>query len=64
MGPVENSASPGDVPDRRGLLARLRDPQARDATLPAEADLYLRHNPADEAVKRARELLPELDDSE
>jgi hypothetical protein len=64
VGSVENSASPRDVPDRRGLLARLRDPQPRDATLPAEADLYLRHNPADEEVKRARELLPELDESE
>ncbi len=53
-----------DLPDRRGLLARLRDPQPRDTTLPAEADLYLRHNPGDEEVKRARERLPELDESE
>jgi hypothetical protein len=52
------------LPDRRGLLARLRDPQPRDTTLPAEADLYLRHNPGDEEVKRARERLPELDESE
>ena len=64
MGSLEDSASPMDVPDRRGLLARLRDPQSRDTTLPAEADLYLRHNPADEEVKRAREQLPELDESE
>ncbi len=64
MGSLEDSASPREVPDRRGLLARLRDPQPRDTTLPAEADLYLRHNPADEEVKRAREQLPELDESE
>ena len=61
---MEKSPSRGDVPDRRGLLPRRRDPQPRDAPLPAEADLYLRHNPADEEVKRARELLPELDESE
>jgi hypothetical protein len=53
-----------DLPDRRGLLTRLRDPQPRDTTLPAEAGLYLRHNPGDEEVKRARERLPELDESE
>ena len=52
------------VPDRRGLLARLRDPQPRDTTLPAEADLYLRRNPDDEEVREARERLPSLDESE
>jgi hypothetical protein len=53
-----------DIPDRRGLLARLKDPQPWDSTLLAEADLYMRHNPGDEELKRARERLPELDDSE
>jgi hypothetical protein len=53
-----------DIPDRRRLLARLRDPQPRDTTLPAEADLYLRRNPDDEEVKQARERLPALDESE
>ena len=55
---------PKEIPDRQGLLARLRDPQPRDATLPVEADLYLRHNPEDEEVKEARERLPSLDESE
>ena len=50
--------------DRHGLLARLRDPQPRDTTLPAEADLYLRRNPDDEEVREARERLPSLDESE
>jgi hypothetical protein len=61
---AEGTGGSRDLPDRRGLLARLRDPQPRDTTLPAEADLYLRHNPGDEEVKRARERLPELDESE
>ena len=60
----EDAGGPRDIPDRRELLTRLRDPQPRDTTLPAEADLYLRHNPGDEEVKRARERLPELDESE
>ena len=51
-------------PDRRELLARLRDPRPEDATLPAEADSYLRLNPDDAEVKEARERLPELDQSE
>ena len=52
------------IPDRQQLLARLRDPQPRDTTLPAEADLYLRRNPDDEEVREARERLPSLDESE
>ena len=52
------------LPDRQGLLARLRDPQPEDATLPAEADKYLRLNPDDAEVREARERLPELDQSE
>ena len=52
------------IPDRQQLLARLRDPQSRDTTLPAEADLYLRRNPDDEEVREARERLPSLDESE
>ena len=51
-------------PDRRELLSRLRDPQPEDATLPAEADRYLRLNPDDAEVREARERLPELDQSE
>jgi hypothetical protein len=46
------------------LLARLKDPQPWDSTLLAEADLYMRHNPGDEGVKRPRERLRELDESE
>ena len=61
---VEGAGGPKEIPDRQVLLARLRDPQPRDATLPAEADLYLRHNPEDEEVKEARERLPSLDESE
>ena len=53
-----------NVSERRRLLARLRDPQPRDTTLPAEADLYLRRNPDDEEVRQARERLPALDESE
>ncbi len=64
MRSVGGTGGSRDLPDRRELLARLRDPQPRDTTLPAEADLYLRHNPGDEEVKRARERLPELDESE
>ncbi len=51
-------------PERRELLSRLRDPQPEDATLPAEADGYLRLNPDDAEVREARERLPELDQSE
>jgi hypothetical protein len=50
--------------DRQELLARLRDPKPEDATLPAEADGYLRDNPDDTEVREAREMLPELDQSE
>ena len=50
--------------DRQELLGRLRDPQPEDATLPAEADRYLRRNPDDAEVREARERLPELDQSE
>lgn len=64
MRSVKGTGGSKDIPDRRGLLARLRDPQPWDTTLPAEADLYLRHNPGDEEVRRARERLPELDESE
>ena len=64
MRSVEGTGGSRDSTDRRGLLARLKDPQPWDTTLPAEADLYLRHNPGDEEVKRARERLPELDESE
>ena len=52
------------IPDRQELLARLRDPQPRDTTLPTEADLYLRRNPDDQEVWEARERLPSLDESE
>ena len=58
------SGDPKDIPDRRNLLDRLRDPQPQDTTLPAEADLYLRRNPEDEEVREARERLPSLDESE
>ena len=64
MRDVEGAGEPKETPDRQELLARLRDPQPRDATLPAEADLYLRRNPEDEEVKEARERLPSLDESE
>ena len=64
MQPVEGSDNPKETPDRRELLARLRDPQPRDTALPAEADLYLRRNPDDEEVKEARGRLPSLDESE
>ena len=64
MKAVEGPGDPKVIPDRRRLLARLRDPQPQDTTLPAEADLYLRRNPADEEVKEARERLPALDESE
>lgn len=56
--------SKGVQPARRELLARLRDPRPEDATLPADADGYLRLNPDDEEVREARERLPELDQSE
>ena len=61
---MKSAGDPRDIPDRRRLLARLRDPQPQDTTLPAEADLYLRRNPDDEEVKEARERLPALDESE
>jgi hypothetical protein len=64
MQAVEGAGDPKETPDRRGLLACLRDPQPRDTTLPAEADMYLRRNPEDEEVKEARERLPSLDESE
>ncbi len=61
-------AEPYDPKDlqsgRQELLARLRDPKPEDATLPAETDRYLRHNPDDAEVREARERLPELDQSE
>jgi hypothetical protein len=63
METVEGTGDP-DTTDRGRLLARLRDPQPRDTTLPAEADLYLRRNPEDEEVRHARERLPALDESE
>ncbi len=53
-----------DLLDRRRLLSRLRDPRPEDATLPAEAEKYLRLNPDDAEVREARERLPELDQSE
>jgi hypothetical protein len=61
---VEGVGYPEETPHRQELLARLRDPQPRDTTLPAEADLYLRRNPEDEEIKEARERLPSLDESE
>jgi hypothetical protein len=64
MRAVEGASDAKETSDRRGLLARLRDPQPRDTTLPAEADWYLRRNPEDEEVKEARERLPSLDESE
>ncbi len=64
MRTVRGAGDPKDIPDRRELLARLRDPQPGDATLPADADLYLRHNPEDREVEEARERLPSLDESE
>jgi hypothetical protein len=64
MKAVEGPGDPKVIPDRNALLARLRDPQPQDTTLPAEADLYLRRNPGDEEVKEARERLPALDESE
>ena len=53
-----------DLLDRRRLLSRLRDPRHEDATLPAEAEKYLRLNPDDAEVSEAWERLPELDQSE
>jgi hypothetical protein len=64
MRAVRGAGGPKEIPDRQELLARLRDPQPRDTTLPADADLYLRHNPDDTEVKEARERLPSLDESE
>lgn len=59
-----NSDDTTDFLDRRRLLSRLRDPRPEDATLPAEAEKYLRLNPDDAEVREARERLPELDQSE
>ena len=64
MRAMKGAGDPKEIPERLELLARLRDPQPADATLPAEADLYLRHNPGDEEVQIARERLPSLDESE
>lgn len=62
---MRESGDPKDLEfGRQELLARLRDPKPEDATLPAEADGYLRHNPDDAEVREARERLPELDQSE
>ena len=64
---METSGDPREnrpIPDRQELLARLRDPQPWDTTLPAQADLYLRRNPDDEEVREARKRLPSLDESE
>ncbi len=62
---MENSDSSETLqPIRSELLARLRDPQPGDVTLPADADVYLRRNPNDAEVREARERLPELDQSE
>jgi hypothetical protein len=61
---VEGVNYPEEIPHRQELLARLRDPRPSDATLPAEADLYLRRNPEDTEIKDARERLPSLDESE
>ncbi len=58
MGNLDDKAS---QPNRSELLARLRDPQPGDGTLPADADGYLRRNAE---VREARERLPELDQSE
>jgi hypothetical protein len=61
---VRNPGDTTDLLDRRRLLARLRDPRPEDATLPTEAEKYLRLNPDDAEVREARERLPELDQSE
>jgi hypothetical protein len=61
---VGNYDNTTGLPDRQRLLAQLRDPRPTDATLPAEADKYLRLNPDDAEVREARERLPELDQSE
>jgi hypothetical protein len=61
---VGNSDDTTDLLGRRRLLARLCDPRPEDATLPAEAEKYLRLNPDDAEVREARERLPELDQSE
>ncbi len=59
-----DSASLGPDHARQELLARLREPEPEDVTLPAEAERYLRLNPDDAEVREARERLPELDQSE
>ncbi|MDP8952647.1 MAG: hypothetical protein M3N18_10510 [Actinomycetota bacterium] len=60
----DDSTDPQTEHARQRLLARLRDPQPEDATLPAEADGYLRLYPDDAEVREARKRLPELDQSE
>ena len=60
----KDSTEPRPGGDRQELLARLRDPQPEDVTLPAEADRYLRDNLDDAEIREARERLPELDQSE
>ncbi len=64
MKAVEDAGHPKETPDRQELLARLRDPQPHDTTLPAEADMYLRRDPEDKEVEEARGRLPSLDESE
>ena len=64
MSRYENQNTNDPERDRRELLARLRDPKPGDATLPTEAERYLRLNPDVAEVREARERLPELDQSE
>ena len=62
---MREHGGPGNTgQDREDLLTRLRDPRPEDATLPAEADEYLRGNPEDAEVGEARGRLPSLDESE
>ena len=62
---MREHGGPGNTgQDREDLLTRLRDPRPEDATLPAEADEYLRRNPEDAEVGEARGRLPSLDKSE
>ena len=64
MRSADGTGGSRDITDPRGLVVRLKDPQPWDTTLFAEADLYMRHDPSDEKVKRARMRLPEFDESE
>ena len=64
MRSAEGTGGSRDITDRRGLAVRLKDPQPWDTTLLAEADLYMRRDPGDEEVRRARKRLPEFDESE